>query len=72
MQGQLLSVFNSFAFHNTTQILLASLTSPELRNILAAIERQPNYGTLAHMIRATLVVSISHQVDRTLYFLHYC
>lgn len=27
-QGQLLSAFNSFAFHNTTQILLASLTSP--------------------------------------------
>lgn len=24
------------------------------------------------MIRATLVVSISNQVDRTLYFLHYC
>lgn len=72
MQGQLLSVFNSFAFHNTTQILLASLTSPELANILKAIERQPKYGMLAHIIRATLVVGISHQVDRSLYFLHYC
>lgn len=72
MQGQLLSVFNSFAFHNTTQILLASLTSPELKTILRAIEKQPAYATLAHIIRATLVVSISHQVDRTIYFLHYC
>jgi hypothetical protein len=37
MQNPLLSAFNSYAFNNTTQILLSNLTNEELREILQAI-----------------------------------
>jgi hypothetical protein len=71
MQKQLLSVFNSYAFRSTTQVFLAHLTCEELREILRAVGSEEVYAHLAHSIRATLCIAISHQIDRTFYFMHY-
>lgn len=71
MQDQLLSVFNNYAFHNTTQILLSNLTVEELKQILFAVHSQKEYENLSHMIRVTLFMNISHRIDRSFYLTHY-
>lgn len=71
MQSQLLSAFNTYAFNNTTQILLSNLNNQELREILSALHGEPMYANLSHMIRVTLFLNISHKIDRSLYMTHY-
>jgi hypothetical protein len=71
MYSQLLSTFNSYAFNNTTQILLSNLTDRELREILCALRQEPMYANLAHLVRVALFLNISHGLDRSLYMTHY-
>lgn len=71
MQNQLLVPFNSFAFNQTTQILLTNFTKEELREILKALIFNKQYQNLTHIIKATLFINLTHEVDRTFYFLHY-
>lgn len=36
-----------------------------------AVEGEENYGQLAHLVRARIVLLRLHHIDRTLYFIHF-
>lgn len=67
----LLRAFNHYTFNNSAQILLSMLTSQDLEGLLAAIQQEYRHDQLAHLIRARLIIARMHQVDRSLYFIHF-